>query len=494
MSIRGYRIVRLVGRGTIGAVYEAVEESLGRTVALRLIDRDHFTDAAQLARFDEQQRLAASVHHPHIVPTFGAGEWEGGRFIAMRFIRGPSLAELQNQDAPPPVHSLRPIADALGAAHAVGLVHGRVNAASILLDAEGTPFLANLGLGREGDPQADLAALAELEHRLLREARTRAGLGRRLAAGLAALGLGAGLLLLVSGNDDEGGPSGLPPPEPVAGTVALGSELDAGPAATIGCDADPGPNTPACTLAQTELGGRSVTVTRPGAIRGWAVRGATGDLRLEIVREFDDRSFVPAFSQLERVTAPGPKAFAASVRILPGDRIGVMLAPGAVIGVRPDAEGSAMLRWEGRLPTAASRAQPATPLSGELLLRVDIDLGARPNLPRQLRGARAVAAPAGRRLRELNVALSPGRSAVVALVELPRGIALDLFRRGRRIRRINVPDADPQGELLSLAGGCGGAGGRGFCLRWSNAREDPPVDHEYRVGRGGRIRVIGSSV
>ena len=86
-----YRILRLVGRGGMGAVYEAVQESLGRHVALKLLPADSFADPARLERFRREARSAAQLHHTNIVPVFGVGEDNGQHFYAMQFISGHPL-------------------------------------------------------------------------------------------------------------------------------------------------------------------------------------------------------------------------------------------------------------------------------------------------------------------------------------------------------------------------------------------------------------------
>jgi serine/threonine protein kinase len=107
-------------------------------VALRLIGPGHFQTPADLELFDEQQRRMASLHHPSLVACYAAGEWEGGRYVAMRFIRGATLSQLLEERVPPPVEALEPIINALGTAHAAGLVHGRVAPQNILVEAIGT--------------------------------------------------------------------------------------------------------------------------------------------------------------------------------------------------------------------------------------------------------------------------------------------------------------------------------------------------------------------
>jgi WD40 repeat protein/serine/threonine protein kinase/tetratricopeptide (TPR) repeat protein len=86
-----YRVIREIGRGGMGIVYEAVQESLGRHVALKVLtDRPSLTPN-QLARFIREAKAAAGLHHTNIVPVFGVGEHEGFHFYAMQFIEGQGL-------------------------------------------------------------------------------------------------------------------------------------------------------------------------------------------------------------------------------------------------------------------------------------------------------------------------------------------------------------------------------------------------------------------
>jgi len=86
-----YRILREVARGGMGIVYEAVQESLGRHVALKVLPFQGLANANQFERFRREAQAAAKLHHSNIVPVFGVGEHEGVHYFAMQFIRGQSL-------------------------------------------------------------------------------------------------------------------------------------------------------------------------------------------------------------------------------------------------------------------------------------------------------------------------------------------------------------------------------------------------------------------
>jgi tetratricopeptide (TPR) repeat protein len=96
-----YRILREVGRGGMGVVYEAVQESLGRHVALKVLQAHRFLSPMLLQRFEREAKAAARLHHTNIVPVYGVGEADGVHFYAMQFIQGQSvdgvLRELRRQ-------------------------------------------------------------------------------------------------------------------------------------------------------------------------------------------------------------------------------------------------------------------------------------------------------------------------------------------------------------------------------------------------------------
>jgi hypothetical protein len=89
-----YRIVREIGRGGMGVVYEAVQISLGRQVALKVLPFAAALDAKQLQRFKNEAQAAAHLHHTNIVPVFAVGCERGVHFYAMQFIDGQSLAAM----------------------------------------------------------------------------------------------------------------------------------------------------------------------------------------------------------------------------------------------------------------------------------------------------------------------------------------------------------------------------------------------------------------
>jgi serine/threonine protein kinase len=89
-----FRIIREVGQGGMGVVYEAEQVSLGRHVALKLLPRGLLPDARAKQRFEREARAAARLHHTNIVPVFGVGEQDGMPYYVMQFIQGLGLDQV----------------------------------------------------------------------------------------------------------------------------------------------------------------------------------------------------------------------------------------------------------------------------------------------------------------------------------------------------------------------------------------------------------------
>ena len=96
-SFGDYRILREVGRGGMGVVYEAEQISLGRHVALKVLPSHRFLSDVQVQRFEREAKAAGRLHHTNIVPVYGVGEHEGTLYYVMQFIRGLGLDEVLKQ-------------------------------------------------------------------------------------------------------------------------------------------------------------------------------------------------------------------------------------------------------------------------------------------------------------------------------------------------------------------------------------------------------------
>lgn len=148
--LEGYRIDSFIGQGGMGAVYEATQLSLDRTVALKIISPELSGDMTFRERFRREGLLQAVLDHPHIVPVYEAGDTEYGLFLAMRLIRGPNLKDLilaRDLDVGRTLRILGQVADALDSAHDAGLVHRDIKPQNILVAVgRDHAFLADFGL------------------------------------------------------------------------------------------------------------------------------------------------------------------------------------------------------------------------------------------------------------------------------------------------------------------------------------------------------------
>jgi hypothetical protein len=157
-EIKGYRIERLLGRGGMGEVYEAIQLELGRPVAFKILHTELADDDDSFRqRFRREGRLQATLEHPNVVTVYEAGEIDEGLFLAMRLIDGVTLKKLivaGELDAGRTLRLLMPVAEALDAAHGKGLVHRDVKPQNILVGEGDHPFLADFGLTRGRDQTA----------------------------------------------------------------------------------------------------------------------------------------------------------------------------------------------------------------------------------------------------------------------------------------------------------------------------------------------------
>ena len=149
-----YRLVGVLGRGGMAVVYEATHESVGRTVALKLLGGELAQDAGFVERFRREGQLQATLEHPHVVTVYEAGSWERGLYLAMQLVPGPTLAALIDRGALTVQRTLTlhaQVADALDAAHAAGLVHRDVKPRNVLVAPGDHAYLADFGITKADD-------------------------------------------------------------------------------------------------------------------------------------------------------------------------------------------------------------------------------------------------------------------------------------------------------------------------------------------------------
>jgi serine/threonine protein kinase len=150
-TIARYQLLEQVGRGGLGLVHRARDTSLGRTVALKLITPDLVADPTLRERLLAAARAITSLSHPNIAALVEAGEEQGQVFLAFEFASGETLRQIVG-DRPMPVRRALNIAiqisDALGAAHAKGIVHGDLKPSNIVITSTGRAKILDFGLGR----------------------------------------------------------------------------------------------------------------------------------------------------------------------------------------------------------------------------------------------------------------------------------------------------------------------------------------------------------
>jgi len=163
-QLGGYRIVRLIGRGAMGAVYEAKQLSLDRTVALKTILTRWADEPASLARFTREAYAAAQLTHHNVVQIYDFGTAAGKHFFSMEWVRGGSLSDhVRKHGALAPRVAAGYILQAargLQFAHRNGMIHRDIKPANLLLSEDGVVKVADLGLVKLPD-QSDAFTLAD---------------------------------------------------------------------------------------------------------------------------------------------------------------------------------------------------------------------------------------------------------------------------------------------------------------------------------------------
>jgi len=179
--VGGFRLIREIGRGGMGIVYEAEQEALQRRVAIKVLPSNPLRPEAQLTRFKREATAIARLHHSHIVPVFGTGEQNGVHYCVMQYIEGCSLDRLIRAlgqqfviDAGAPRPAVRTqhdetrqkgvtlpkhywknvarigvdMADALSHAHGHGILHRDIKPSNLLIDKSGHVWLADFGVAK----------------------------------------------------------------------------------------------------------------------------------------------------------------------------------------------------------------------------------------------------------------------------------------------------------------------------------------------------------
>ncbi|WP_452832447.1 serine/threonine-protein kinase [Streptomyces litmocidini] len=161
-----YRLHVCIGRGGMGEVWQATDEVLGRSVAVKLMLAQS-TDPSAGDRFRLEAQTAARLSHPHVVGVFDFGTWDGKLFLVMELVEGDSLQGSPSDPLILPAERVAVVAAhaaaGLAAAHRQGVVHRDIKPGNLLVDAEGTVKLADFGIARfVDDPSAALTTTGQI--------------------------------------------------------------------------------------------------------------------------------------------------------------------------------------------------------------------------------------------------------------------------------------------------------------------------------------------
>jgi len=150
-DIGRYHLVSLIGAGGMGEVYDAIDSSLGRHVALKILKADAVLDPKRLARFAQEARSASTLNHPHLVSIYEIGEHANVHFIAMEKIDGSTLREIFSSRRLPLKRTLElmvQITEAIAAAHGAGVVHRDLKPENIMVTRDGFAKVLDFGLAK----------------------------------------------------------------------------------------------------------------------------------------------------------------------------------------------------------------------------------------------------------------------------------------------------------------------------------------------------------
>jgi Tol biopolymer transport system component len=146
-----YRLIEKIGEGGMGVVWKAVDTTLDREVAIKVLPETFSADAERLARFEREAKLLAQLNHPNIAAVYSVHQHAGLRFLAMELVPGEDLAQRLRQGAFPVDEATGialQIAEALEMAHEAGVVHRDLKPANVRLTPDGKVKVLDLGLAK----------------------------------------------------------------------------------------------------------------------------------------------------------------------------------------------------------------------------------------------------------------------------------------------------------------------------------------------------------
>ena len=154
-QIPGYRIIRRLGLGGMATVYLAIQQSLARPVAIKVLACERAPSNELVQRFEHEARTIAQLDHPHIVSIFDVGRTSNGQiYYTMPYLPNGDLSKRNLRDSPDRVLTvMRALAEALGCAHDQGIVHRDVKPENVLFDKLDRPLLADFGIALSNSQQ-----------------------------------------------------------------------------------------------------------------------------------------------------------------------------------------------------------------------------------------------------------------------------------------------------------------------------------------------------
>jgi len=151
-QVAGFELIEKIGEGSMGVVYKARQKSMDRVVALKILSPRLARNARYIARFQREARAAARLNHPNIVAGIDVGEYQGYHYFAMELIEGRTVQEILDEKGFIPerraIEIAAQITDALGHAWDRGLIHRDVKPGNIVITADGTAKITDLGLAK----------------------------------------------------------------------------------------------------------------------------------------------------------------------------------------------------------------------------------------------------------------------------------------------------------------------------------------------------------
>ena len=155
-----YRVIEHIGRGGMADVWSARDKRLNRTVAIKTVARDLSHDMNPVKLFEREAQTIANLEHPHILPIYEFGDYDGQLYIVMRYVSGGSLEDVLEAGPLAPEEVMRVgrmVAQALDYAHENKVVHLDLKPSNILLDSYQLPYLADFGLATVMGPEGRAA-------------------------------------------------------------------------------------------------------------------------------------------------------------------------------------------------------------------------------------------------------------------------------------------------------------------------------------------------